>query len=247
MVNISRLAIHILHLDLATPEAPNVFLNLARLFAPTYLVLLIPGTPPQPPPSSAISSFFTEQIREPVIVRAGAAGLRAAVAADKGRPTTPPVLAPVLIPRNHPLWCTERFAFVPAPVAERAADWDACLWQMQLEIFGGANTSGPTLLGWRWDVEPESVKPAFPSASVVVSIHSSPYRVNSDGKQSAIRRRLDVRYRAETCVLAVKRQEVLDEEWRGKGDGRFGARIGRKNAERMRWLREMCREWSNIT
>jgi hypothetical protein len=231
----------------ATPEAPNVFLNLARLFAPTYVVLLVPGTPSQRPPPTAISSFFTEQIRDPIIVRAGTAGPRAGVAADKRRPTAPPVLAPVLIPRNHPQWCTERFAFVPAPVSGRAADWDTCLWQMQLETFGDANTGGPTLPGWQWDVEPESVEPALPSASVVVSRHLSFCRVNADGKQSAIRRRLDVRYHAETCVLAIKRLEVLDEEWRSKGDGRFGARIRRKSAERMRWLHEMCREWSHIT
>jgi hypothetical protein len=68
--------------------------------------------------------------------------------------------------------------------------------------------------------------------------------VNADRKQSAIRRRLEVRYRAETCVLMVKRLEVLNEEWRVGSYGRFGVRIGRKSAEKMRWLHEMCREWS---
>jgi hypothetical protein len=69
-------------------------------------------------------------------------------------------------------------------------------------------------------------------------------QVNADRKQSAIRHRLEVRYRAETCMLTMKRLEVLSEEWRGGGYGRFGVRIGRKSAERMRRLHEMCREWS---
>jgi hypothetical protein len=59
-------------------------------------------------------------------------------------------------------------------------------------------------------------------------------------KKAGIRRRLDVRYRAETCVLAIKRLEILGEEWHGRDGGRFGARLGRKNAERLGWLHEMC-------
>lgn len=173
MFNASRLTLHMLHLDPATPDAPNVFLNLARLFAPTPAVLLVPGTPPQPPSSSAISSFSIAQMREPVIMRAGPVGPRTEVASDKRRPTRLPALTPILIPRDHPLWCTERFAFVPAPVAERSADWDACLWQVQLETFGSATTGGPTLPGWKWDVEPDRLALALPSVSVTVSNHPS--------------------------------------------------------------------------
>jgi hypothetical protein len=173
MFNASRLTLHMLHLDPATPDAPNVFLNLARLFAPTRAVLLVPGTPPQPPSSSAISSFSIAQMRDPVIMRAGPAGPRTGVTADKRRPTRLPALTPVLIPRDHPLWCTERFAFVPAPVAGRSADWDACLWQVQLETFGTATTGGPTLPGWQWDVEPDPLALALPSVSVTVSDHPS--------------------------------------------------------------------------
>jgi hypothetical protein len=173
MVNTSRIAIHMLYLDLATPEAPNVFINLARLFAPTSVVLLVPGTPPKPPPSTAISSFFKAQMRDPVIVRAREARPRTRVVADKRRHPVSPALAPVLIPRNHPLWCTERFALVPAHVAVRAADWDVCLWQVQLETFGSANISGPALPGWQWDVESESIEPVLPPVTVVVSGHPS--------------------------------------------------------------------------
>lgn len=167
-LNASRLALHLLHLDPTTPEAPNVFLNLARLFAPTRTLLLVPGTPKPPPPSS-IQSLSITHIRDPVIVRVAAPAHGTGIATSKGRLATPAVLSPMLILRNHPLWCTERFAFAPAPSAPRTVDWDACLWQAQLETFGAASTGGPTLPGWRWDVEPEPAEPEPPSTSLTVS------------------------------------------------------------------------------
>ena len=158
-LNVSRLALHTLHLDPKTPDAPNVFLNLARLFAPTRTVLLVPGTPapPQTLPPLALTG--------PVIITAAPQKT-----ADKGRPETP--LAPVLIPRDHPLWCTERFAFVPVytHTSPRAADWDACLWQVKLETYGAAIASGPILPGWRWNVDHKL--PSTPS-SVPVLVSST--------------------------------------------------------------------------
>jgi hypothetical protein len=168
MLNASRLSLHMLHLDPMTPEAPNVFLNLARLFAPTRTLLLVPGTP-QPPPPSSILSLYMAHVPDPVVVQAVVPGPRTGITADKRRPAALAALSPMLIPRDHPLWCIERLAFVPAPVAPRAADWDACLWQVQLETFGAAATNGPTLLGWRWDVEPQPAEPVLPSVSLTVS------------------------------------------------------------------------------
>lgn len=167
-LNASRLALHLLHLDPTTPEAPNVFLNLARLFAPTRTLLLVPGTPKPPPPSS-IQLLSITHIRDPVIVRAAAPGHGTGIAISKGHHATPAVLSPMLILRDHPLWCTERFAFAPAPSVPRTVDWEACLWQALLETFGAASTHGPTLPGWRWDVEPEPAEPALSSVSLTVS------------------------------------------------------------------------------
>ncbi|KAI9510111.1 hypothetical protein F5148DRAFT_1182501 [Russula earlei] len=230
MLNASRLTLHVLHLDPTTPEAPNVFLNLARLFAPTRTLLVVPGTP-EPPPPTSIKSLSISHVRDPVVVRAAAIGPGRGIAADKRRPATLAALSPIVIPRDHPFWCVERFAFVPAPAASRAADWDACLWQVQVETFGAATINGPTLRGWRWDIEAEPAEPALPSVSFI--------------KQSGFRHKLDVRYRVETCVLAIKRLELLGEEWHSGGHGRVGARLGRKSAEKMRWLHEVCREWSH--
>ena len=166
--NASRLALHLLYLDLKTPEAPNVFLNLARLFAPTRTLFLVPGTP-KPPPPSFISTLSMAHLRDPVVLRVAAPGPGTAIVVNKARSTTLAVLSPVLILRDHPLWCTERFAFAPAPSAPRAADWDACLWQIQLETFGTASSGGPALQEWRWNVEPESAEPALPSVPLTVS------------------------------------------------------------------------------
>ncbi|KAI9453164.1 hypothetical protein BJY52DRAFT_861352 [Lactarius psammicola] len=232
LLNASRLALHTLHLGPTTPDAPNVFLNLARLFAPTRTVLLVPGTPTPPEilPTTAWP-FAIPRLQGPVIINAHASTTAPPRAAGKGRPETP--LTPVLIPRDHPLWCTERFAFVPAytHTSPRAADWEACLWQVQLETYGVASADGPTLPRWRWNVEPSPVPPVpAPSSAPVLS---------------AIRRRLDVRFRAETCVLAIKRHEVLSEEWRGGRVGRVSGRRKSVDWERMRWLHEICREWSH--
>ena len=46
-------------------------------------------------------------------------------------------------------------------------------------------------------------------------------------------------------MLAIRRLEVLSEEWHNGGHGRVGARVGRKRAEKMRWLHEICKEWSH--
>ena len=145
-----------------------MFLNLARLFAPTRTLLLVPGTP-EPPPLSSIPLLSTARVCDPVVVQAATSGLRTGIAADKSRRAALAMLAPMLIPRDHPLWCMERFSFVPAPATPRAADWDACLWQVQLETFGAATINGPTLVGWRWNVEPHSAERAPPSYTLTVS------------------------------------------------------------------------------
>ena len=173
MLNASRLALHTLHLGPTTPDAPSVFLNLARLFAPTRTVLLVPGNPA--PPQTLHTTVWPSAIQAPIIVNVQTSTV--APPRDKGRPQIP--LAPVLIPRDHPLWCTERFAFVPAytHTSPRAADWEACLWQVQLETYGAASAGGPTFPGWRWNIEhdPVPLVSAPSSTPVLVNTHSSLY------------------------------------------------------------------------
>ena len=169
MLNASRLALHTLYLDSTTPDAPNAFLNLARLFAPTRTVLLVPGTPA--PPQILPTTVWPFAIPDPIIIKVQAS-TAAPKTADKGRDEMP--LAPVLIPRDHLLWCTERFAFVPTytHTSPRAADWETCLWQVKLETYGAASVGGPTILGWRWNVEHESVPLVSTPTSAPVLVNS---------------------------------------------------------------------------
>ncbi|KAI0058005.1 hypothetical protein BV25DRAFT_1811494 [Artomyces pyxidatus] len=174
--NASLLSLHMLYLDPSTSDAPNAFLNLARLFSPTLSVLLVPALAPIPPPAT-----LHTHIKTPVLV----------TNASHGRPPYPfPSLSPVLIARNHPLWCTERFL---SP--SRAADWDECLWQLHLETFG--HIAALAVPRWQW-AEARSSAQAL-----------SPVMV-------AIRRRLGARYRSETCVLALKRLEAFAIGERGR-------------------------------
>jgi len=90
MLNTSHLAMHLLKLDPTTPEAPNVFLNLACLFAFTQTLLLVTGTP-KLPPSSSIASLSITHLHEPVIVRGVAPGPGAPTPADKRCPALSPI------------------------------------------------------------------------------------------------------------------------------------------------------------
>jgi len=114
--------------------------------------------------------------------------------------------------------------------------WDACLWQVQLETFGAATVGGPTMPEWRWDVETDLPEPAFRSISL----------------SSTVRRRLDIRYRVETCILATKRLEILSEEWRNGGNGRvqlgrvLDARVRRRCTGYMKYAENGDEVISNI-
>ncbi|KAG5731967.1 hypothetical protein E4T56_gene18245 [Termitomyces sp. T112] len=46
--------------------------------------------------------------------------------------STIPQLSPAILPRNYPIWCTER----PLLRQTRALEWKACIWQLWLDSFG---------------------------------------------------------------------------------------------------------------
>lgn len=120
----SSLFLHVLHLSPSTSDSPNAFLNLARLFSPTSSVLLVPGNISTPLLATLHSSLVSLPLlasRKPVILTNWT---------RKSYPYTP--LSPILLPRDYPMWCTERFF----PSQSRTADWDECLWQLWLETFG---------------------------------------------------------------------------------------------------------------
>lgn len=146
-----KLSAHVLHLAGGSTPNPNAFLNLARVLAQTPTVVLFPGDLSVAPPKTfqrMISS--SADSRKPVVFN------------TRGRAAFPfSALSPVLLERDSPAWCTERFF----PALSRSADWTECLWQLWLENFGAVEVRQTT----DWVNE---MRTAYNTSSVEVRSHS---------------------------------------------------------------------------
>jgi hypothetical protein len=134
-----KVSAHLLHLAPHTPDNPNAFLNLARAFAPTTAVILFPGNLTVAPPKTFQRSLSSVHLfNKPVIF------------STRGKNVFPfNTLSPVLLDRDSPVWCSERFF----AGGSRVADWAECLWQLWLENFGNIDVRPTT----DWVNEPFSV------------------------------------------------------------------------------------------
>ncbi|KAF9227257.1 hypothetical protein BS17DRAFT_665659, partial [Gyrodon lividus] len=121
----ANLSIHILHVRSISGGSFNAYLNMARFFAQTSQVVLFPDGIPNPEASSHASWLhkLPIEISDPVVLG------NATHKAFSLRP-----LSPVVLPKDHPVWCTERFYIF----GSRALDWEDCLWQLWLEGAGDA-------------------------------------------------------------------------------------------------------------
>lgn len=129
----STLSVHILHLDPNTEENPNAFLNIARLFSQTQRVALFPSSLSSTPPKALYRTLTPQMLASAALTASAALKYRPVVFTVNGQTAFPfSSLSPVLIDRDDPVWCTERFF----PALSRSADWEECLWQMWLENFG---------------------------------------------------------------------------------------------------------------
>ena len=116
------LSIHILHVPPGQLKSPNMYLNLARLFALTEWTLLFP---------SDISVQLHPQFY--AHIDSGQLASEQVHLLTSKAPTYPfHPLSPLLLARDRDFWCTERF-FLDSV---RVSDWDECLWQLSLETFG---------------------------------------------------------------------------------------------------------------
>ncbi|GBE81502.1 hypothetical protein SCP_0312310 [Sparassis crispa] len=211
----STLSAHVLHLAPNTPDNPNAFLNLARLFAQTARVALFPGNFTTAPPKTLYASVLTQPTVSSAAMipppQARPHAQRPVVLTTRGQtgfPFSP--LAPLVLNRDDPLWCTERFF----PALSRAADWEECLWQVWLENFGDIDVRQTR--GWLHEAQPTS---ASVSADLTVV--------------AKLRRRLVAKYRSETCVLATRQLAAL------KGPDKA------LDAKKRRWLKRVCRAWTS--
>lgn len=116
------LSIHILHVPSGQPKSPNMYLNLARLFAMTEWTLLFP---------SDISAQLHPQIY--ANIPSGQLSREQVYLLTSGTSSYPfHPLSPLLLARDRDFWCTERLFLQNS----RVSDWDECLWQLSLETFG---------------------------------------------------------------------------------------------------------------
>ncbi|OJT09291.1 hypothetical protein TRAPUB_14288 [Trametes pubescens] len=200
--------VHLLHLDPATEVHPNAFLNIARLLAPSPRVVLFPGNLSAVPPKTLHSLLLHQQptSSSAMTPRGRPRGRKPAVLTDNERTSFPfAALAPVVLARDDVTWCSERFF----AGMTRAADWEECLWQVWLASFGGLEVRQvPGLAGVGVDTTDNAV---------TVKLH----------------RRLVLKFRSETCGLAVRRFAALR-------DPNSSA-----DTKKARWLKRICRGWTS--
>jgi hypothetical protein len=115
------LSIHILHIPSGQPKSPNMYLNLARLFALTEWTLLYPSDI-----SVQLHPQLCAHVDSPQL-----ANEQVYILTSKATYPFHP-LSPLLLARDRNFWCTERFFLGNS----RVFNWDECLWQLSLETFG---------------------------------------------------------------------------------------------------------------
>jgi hypothetical protein len=118
------LSLHLLHVVRGTKDSPNAYLNLARLFAPTKVVVLFPGNLSVLPPVHSHAS---------VLERSSDASDSPVLITSYGSASPPfPPLSALRLNKDHTLWCTERFFSSPS----REQNWQECLRQFWLDSIG---------------------------------------------------------------------------------------------------------------
>ena len=119
--------VHVLRVSSVAGGSSNAYLNMARFFARTSRVVLFPDDIPK----STLSDHARWRDKLPIDTRHPVLLSNAT-----NRVFSPRLLAPVVLPRDHPVWCTERFYMF----GSRVLDWEDCLWKLWLESTGEASS-----------------------------------------------------------------------------------------------------------
>lgn len=120
----SNTSVHVLHVSSVVGGSSNAYLNMARFFARTSQVVLFPDGIPKLDHALWLDKLPVD-ISYPVLL-----------SNSTHRSFSPRLLAPVLLPRDHPVWCAERFYMF----GSRILDWEDCLWKLWLESAGEASS-----------------------------------------------------------------------------------------------------------
>jgi len=118
---------YLVYLKSSTGEHPNAYLNLARLVSQTHHVILFPKLLPDLRPAITFSHFHNathlHSRNTPVVLTTNRK--------ISGFPFSP--FSPLMVHRDDPTWCDERFDFLDSP----SVAWEECLWQFWITKHGG--------------------------------------------------------------------------------------------------------------
>ncbi|KAH7913924.1 hypothetical protein BJ138DRAFT_1001323 [Hygrophoropsis aurantiaca] len=172
----SQLSLHVLHVYSPSGSSSNTYLNIARLLSRTVQVILFPGGPP---------TFQARDDQRIFLAHLNPKTSSSILNNELQKSHSDKAISPVILARNHPVWCTERYFIF----GSRMLDWEECLWQLQLESSGDVSV-----------IE----SPVEFVASIV--------NTTSDVSSFAMkyRRRWSSKFRTEACALSSKRSQALD-------------------------------------
>jgi hypothetical protein len=194
----SGLSFHVLRVSSSSGGSANAYLNLARLLAPTDRVVLFPDGLPSYLSNNLYSSLVWSTFPLPLVL-----------GNDRSRIYPFALMSPVVLPKDYPTWCTERFSLFRS----RSLDWEDCLWQLWLE--SGGEVKSAIVDGWpREEAEAGILNFSNDSAiSVRCTAPRAPgYHPYASHKllQTKMNRRWIIKYREEACALATKRAQALE-------------------------------------
>ena len=126
MLSIPGLSVHLLRVRVQGQTSYNTYLNIARLFAQTSTVMLLPGNITDMPLIS----------HEALVSQRLSSRYLPSIPARKTQSwsnfSTLPLTPFAIVPKHLSVWCTERFTSNHTPMT----DWKLCLWQLWLLSFG---------------------------------------------------------------------------------------------------------------
>ncbi|KAH0827961.1 hypothetical protein J3R83DRAFT_3599 [Lanmaoa asiatica] len=208
--------VHVLHVPSVAGGSSNAYLNMARFFARTSRVVLFPDGIPK----FALSVYAHWLDKLPV-------GTPHPVLLSNAthKAFSPRLLAPVVLPRDHPVWCTERLYMF----GSRILDFEDCLWKLWLESAGEASSIAvPHLLDGSKNTTALSVSPhAVRFVALLFNIRSR--RITAGYHQMKIRLRWSTKYRSEACAFTLKRSQALES-------------LSKTEKRHMQWRKKFCRE-----
>ena len=143
---------YLIYLKGSAGEQPNAYLNLARLISQTNHLILFPRLLLELHPTVVYPHFrnFTHlhSRSTPIILTASRK--------DSVFPFSP--FSPLMVRRDDPTWCDERFDFLESP----SVAWEECLWQFWITKHGRVQ---PTLSKNPWKTAPNTNRTTVRQAS----------------------------------------------------------------------------------